>query len=83
MLFRSYPALRFAGVSEEKISPHLYLKWNGSGALPDIAPQPPRLIAKHQGMTVDELIQLQVNRSSAPSQGNGSASPFRVLEQKR
>ncbi|MBI3666292.1 MAG: B12-binding domain-containing radical SAM protein [Acidobacteria bacterium] len=65
-----YPAFRFAGISEEKIAPHLYLKWNGNG-MPDIPPKPPRLIAKHQDRTVEELVRAQSN-------GGGA---FRVLNQ--
>lgn len=42
-----YPAMRFAGVAEEKLSPHLYLKWNRNGSAPERAARPPRLVAKH------------------------------------
>ena len=62
-----YPAMRFAGVSEKKVSPKLYLKWDGSVQKPEIAPQPPRMIAKHAGQTVEELNTLQ-NRN-----------PFKIL----
>jgi radical SAM superfamily enzyme YgiQ (UPF0313 family) len=53
-----YPALRFAGVSEEKISPHLYLKWNANGR-PDGPAREPRLVAKHAGATLGELARAQ------------------------
>jgi radical SAM superfamily enzyme YgiQ (UPF0313 family) len=54
-----YPAFRFAGMSEEKISPHLYLKWNNNGSTPDIPVRPPRLVPKHADSTVEELSRLQ------------------------
>lgn len=41
-----YPALRFAGVSEDKLAAHLYLKL-GAAEPEDRAARPPRLIAKH------------------------------------
>ncbi len=66
-----YPALRFAGVSEKKVSPHLYLKWDGSNGMPDIPPQAPRMIAKHEGSTIEEL--------AAVHQNGGARSPLRVL----
>ncbi|MBI3696399.1 MAG: B12-binding domain-containing radical SAM protein [Acidobacteria bacterium] len=60
-----YPALRFAGADEKKISPHLYLKWDGSNGTRDIPPKPPRLIAKHQGVAVEELAKLPSNGAAA------------------
>ncbi len=54
-----YPALRFAGVPEEKISKHLYLKWNGNDNASDPPPRKPRLVAKHAGATIEELSRLQ------------------------
>ncbi len=63
-----YPAFRFAGFDEKKISPHLYLKWDGSQAPAPPPNGPPRLIAKHAGATLAAL---------NTAQNNGS--PFRVL----
>jgi radical SAM superfamily enzyme YgiQ (UPF0313 family) len=63
-----YPAMRFAGVDEKKISPHLYLKWDGSQPRPEAAPKPPRMIAKHAGQTLEEL-------NTAQNQ-----NPFRILQ---
>jgi radical SAM superfamily enzyme YgiQ (UPF0313 family) len=56
-----YPALRFAGFSEEKIAPHLYLKWNGNNATPDTPPRPPRMIAKHQDSSLPQLAAVHAN----------------------
>jgi radical SAM superfamily enzyme YgiQ (UPF0313 family) len=50
-----HPAFRFAGRSEKKLAPHLYLKWDaGEGASSSPTPRP-RLIGKHRGTTVEEL----------------------------
>jgi radical SAM superfamily enzyme YgiQ (UPF0313 family) len=54
-----YPAMRFAGVSEEKVSPHLYLKWSRNGNRPEVPVRKPRLVAKHAGSKVEELARLQ------------------------
>lgn len=67
-----YPAFRFAGIAEDKISPHLYLKWDNSNGKPDIPPRRPRLIAKHEDTTVEHLNAMQNN-----------GGPFRVLKQAR
>jgi radical SAM superfamily enzyme YgiQ (UPF0313 family) len=56
-----YPAMRFAGVSEEKVSPHLYLKLNGAGGHLDLPTKPPRLIAKHHDTTLEQLNTAQNN----------------------
>jgi radical SAM superfamily enzyme YgiQ (UPF0313 family) len=53
-----YPAMRFAGVSEERIGKHLYLKWSQDGPPPP-PPKPPRLVSKHRGSTLEELARLQ------------------------
>ncbi|MBM3776444.1 MAG: B12-binding domain-containing radical SAM protein, partial [Acidobacteria bacterium] len=52
-----YPALRFAGVPEEKLEPHLYLKWSQNGSAEP--PRPPRLVAKHAESSLPELARLQ------------------------
>jgi radical SAM superfamily enzyme YgiQ (UPF0313 family) len=52
-----YPAMRFAGVSEEKLAPHLYLQ-TGDNTEHNERRQP-RLIAKHAGATLDQLARLQ------------------------
>ncbi len=53
-----YPAMRFAGVPEEKLAPHLYLNWdsngNGNGAV-----RKPRLVAKHANVSLEQLIRKQ------------------------
>jgi radical SAM superfamily enzyme YgiQ (UPF0313 family) len=54
-----YPALRFAGVAEEKLAPHLYLNWAGNGELPGAPARRPRLVAKHAGASLEELAGLQ------------------------
>jgi hypothetical protein len=53
--------MRFAGVSEEKVSPHLYLKLNGAGGHLDLPTKPPRLIAKHHDTTLEQLNTAQNN----------------------
>ena len=56
-----YPAMRFAGVPEEKLAGRLYLDWRSNGHT-----EPPirqaRLIAKHEGATVEKLARLQDNQ---------------------
>jgi radical SAM superfamily enzyme YgiQ (UPF0313 family) len=54
-----YPAFRFAGMSEEKLAPHLYLQWKNGGGTPDIPVRQPRLIPKHTGSTLEDLSRLQ------------------------
>ncbi|HUQ94545.1 MAG TPA: radical SAM protein [Bryobacteraceae bacterium] len=54
-----YPALRFAGVAEEKIARHLYLDWSTNGVQKEVPARKPRLIAKHAHMSVDQLARLQ------------------------
>jgi radical SAM superfamily enzyme YgiQ (UPF0313 family) len=54
-----YPALRFAGVSEEKVAPHLYLKWHMNGDAAEIPTRQPRLISKHSDTTLTALAQAQ------------------------
>jgi len=66
-----YPAFRFAGISEKKVSPHLYLKWDQTNGTPDPPPRPPSMIAKHQGATLDQLNAAQ----------NGGSPALRVLNQ--
>ena len=63
-----YPAMRFAGVDEKKISPHLYLKLDGSQPRAEAPPKPPRLIAKHSDTTLEKMNTRQ----------NGN--PFRILQ---
>lgn len=48
-----YPAMRFAGLSERKLAPHLYLKWDGNGDGNNPGARKPRLVAKHAGTTID------------------------------
>jgi hypothetical protein len=49
--------MRFAGIAEEKLAGKLYLNLNNGR--PDVAPRPPRLVAKHNGASVDQLARLQ------------------------
>ncbi len=49
-----YPSLRFAGVSEEKLSPHLYLDWTNDPDAPGIPERKPRLIDKHRDSLLEE-----------------------------
>ena len=49
-----YPAMRFAGVSEDKLAPHLYLRWNNNDSDP-IPIRKPRLVAKHAHTTTEVL----------------------------
>jgi len=72
-----YPALRFAGVSEEKLAPHLYLKWDSDGHGNDSACRQPRLIAKHAHTTLAELVRAQdpqPDRRLPPSPGTTGVS---------
>lgn len=57
-----YPAMRFAGASEEKLAPHLYLKWNAEGGRKGIAAHKPKLVAKHAGTTIEELARAQASQ---------------------
>jgi hypothetical protein len=57
-----YPALRFAGVSEEKLAPHLYIRWDQNGNDEDASARPPRLIAKHADMRIEQLARAQDNQ---------------------
>lgn len=69
-----YPAMRFAGVAEEKLAPHLYLDWSRNGGGPEPAPKPPRLIAKHAHQ---ELAQLARAQDDQPFSIYGVAPPAR------
>jgi hypothetical protein len=53
-----YPAMRFAGVSEEKLAPHLYLR-RDTDCEPEPAARQPRLTAKHAGATLEQLARMQ------------------------
>jgi radical SAM superfamily enzyme YgiQ (UPF0313 family) len=54
-----YPLFRFAGMSEERLAPHLYLNWTERGTTPDPPVRTPRLIQKHALTTVPNLVQVQ------------------------
>ena len=54
-----YPLFRFAGMSEERLAPHLYLNWTERGATPDPPVRAPRLIQKHSLTTIPNLVQVQ------------------------
>ena len=47
-----WPAMRFAGVPEEKIGDNLYLDWDKDNTVPN---KPPRLIPKHRKTGLGEL----------------------------
>jgi radical SAM superfamily enzyme YgiQ (UPF0313 family) len=57
-----YPAMRFAGVDEKKLAPHLYLNWDRNGAGPEALANPPRLIAKHANLPIETLARVQDNQ---------------------
>lgn len=67
-----YPAMRFAGVSEEKLSPHLYLKWDQNGDQPNAAVRKPGLVKKHAGTSLEELARSQ-DKQPLGSYGIGSS----------
>ncbi len=50
-----WPAMRFAGDPEEKLSQHLHLNWD---AEPTTEVQAPRLIPKHRKQTLEELARI-------------------------
>ena len=50
-----WPAMRFAGESEEKLQKHLYLNWDHK---PNSKAQPPRLIPKHRKQKLEDLAQI-------------------------
>ena len=54
-----YPAMRFAGVSEKKLAPHLYLQRDREGEAPEPPAGTPRLVSKHAGTTLEQLARLQ------------------------
>jgi radical SAM superfamily enzyme YgiQ (UPF0313 family) len=77
-----YPAMRFAGVSEERLRGHLYLNWSDNG-VPGAPPRKPRMVSKHKGSTIEELARLQ---DGQPFNIYGTTrveqpSPFRVVGQ--
>ena len=77
-----YPAMRFAGVSEERLRGHLYLNWSDNG-VPGAPPRKPRMVSKHKGSTIEELARLQ---DGQPFNIYGNTrveqpSPFRVVGQ--
>lgn len=65
-----YPAMRFAGVDEAKLAPHLYLDWSPNGHHSEPAPRPPRLIAKHAHQ---DLVQLAGVQNKQPFSIYGTA----------
>jgi radical SAM superfamily enzyme YgiQ (UPF0313 family) len=77
-----WPAMRFADVSEEKLSRHLYLNWDKENTAPA---RPPRLIPKHRNDSLEQLSRIHENQpfniygTSRLSQSEIAASPFKVL----
>jgi hypothetical protein len=51
--------MRFAGVAESKLRPHLYLNWSTNGDARETPIRAPRLIPKHNGTTVEQLARVQ------------------------
>lgn len=47
-----WPAMRFAGLPDEKLNEHLYLDWSKENTVPIT---PPRLIGKHRKQSLEEL----------------------------
>ncbi|MCP5113067.1 MAG: B12-binding domain-containing radical SAM protein, partial [bacterium] len=54
-----YPAMRFAGISEDKIAKHLYLDLSRNGASREIPTRKPGLVRKHRSNSIEELARLQ------------------------
>ena len=54
-----WPAMRFAGVPEEKVSKHLHLNWDKDN---DTEIRPARLIPKHRKMKLEDLARLNDNQ---------------------
>ncbi len=50
-----WPAMRFAGEPEEKLSRHLHLNWDLE---PNAKAEPPRLIPKHRKQTLEEVARM-------------------------
>ena len=79
-----WPAMRFAGVPEDKLSEHLYLNWDKD---PNNTATPPRLIPKHRKQTLEELrtvndfqpFNVYGAGRDKEADAAGSASPFRIL----
>ena len=79
-----WPAMRFAGVPEDKLAKHLYLNWDED---PDPATRPPRLIPKHRKQTLEELRAINDHQpfnvfgASRDGEADRAAdkSPFRIL----
>jgi radical SAM superfamily enzyme YgiQ (UPF0313 family) len=69
-----YPAMRFAGVPEEKLAGRLYLNWDRNGAVPEPAPRPPRLVAKHAHQ---DLVKLASALEKQPFSIYGTSPPAR------
>ena len=73
----------FAGISEEKLSKHLYLNLSKNGAGPEIPIREPRLVRKHRQDSVKDLARLQ---DGQPFNIYGTTrtepeTPFRVVGQ--
>jgi hypothetical protein len=76
--------MRFAGVSEEKLSQHLYLNWDHA---PNNVAETPRLIPKHRKQTLEELRAINdyqpfnvygAGRDKKADEA-GPKNPFRIL----
>jgi hypothetical protein len=81
-----WPAMRFAGDSEETLSQHLYLNWDKENTIPI---QQPRLIGKHRNQTLEELSRVNDTQpfsiygtSRVEEDLTGGESPFKVIDGK-
>jgi hypothetical protein len=77
-----WPAMRFADVSEEKLSHHLYLNWHKDNTAPI---RKPRLIAKHHKDSLEQLARIHETQpfniygTSREPDGKYDGGPFPVL----
>ena len=74
-----WPAMRFAGVPEQKLKKHLYLDWDNDSAPPV---KKPRLIGKHRKTTLEELAHINDNQPFnvyGTSRAEESVGPLKVL----
>jgi radical SAM superfamily enzyme YgiQ (UPF0313 family) len=74
-----WPAMRFAGVPEDKLKKHLYLDWDNDS---DPPLKKPRLIGKHRKTTLEELARINDNQPFnvyGTSRAEESVGPLKVL----
>ena len=74
-----WPAMRFAGVPEQKLKKHLYLDWDNDSDPPI---KKPRLIGKHRKTPLEELARVNDHQPFSvygTSRAEESAGPLQVL----